>query len=595
MQIRLFLAALCLSSSLSATSAQHVLFQSHGIPQGNLGTAMMHVADTNNDGFDDLLVGQTENNNGQPGAVLCYSGKYFATGVQPEVLWVATPPTSSAGRFGSSMCEVATLTGDGATDFVIGMPNYQPTLGNTTGALFLVDGSTHQVVATIVGDTSTHLGQALVAVGDQDGDGKIDFAASAPQVAPSNNNSYIHIFSGGSFTAGTHTLATVTHWSRQVGWHDYGAAMASGFDLDGDGLFDLATSTPTYGFTFSEAGYIEVRRATPAQPLIGACTMNIAGEHFGASLDCRHDYNGDGAPDLIVGAPNWTPGFTGTQDGRVVVVSGAALMNGNLPLVLYTLSSASGPAPATAHFGAAVCASEDLNHDGVGDILVGAPEYKPSFPVGASVKGALHVYSGKTGVRIGGFVGGSNDHLGNAIVGGFDFLDGDTFLDFAVAASLADSPYTDCGIVRALRLFPCAPSTYCTAKTNSLGCTPSVASTGSPSVNPGALFVVTCSNLINQKSGIFFYSHRPLSAPFQGGFLCVQGPSIRIAEANSGGSATGADCTGGYTLDFAAQIHGGFDPSLVAGAEVFGQFQSRDQQSPSGTSLSNALRFVVQP
>ena len=39
----------------------------------------------------------------------------------------------------------------------------------------------------------------------------------------------------------------------------------------------------------------------------------------------------------------------------------------------------------------------------------------------------------------------------------------------------------------------------------------------------------------------------------------------------------------------------GADPSLGAGAEVFAQFWSRDPASPSHTSLSNALRFVINP
>ena len=37
------------------------------------------------------------------------------------------------------------------------------------------------------------------------------------------------------------------------------------------------------------------------------------------------------------------------------------------------------------------------------------------------------------------------------------------------------------------------------------------------------------------------------------------------------------------------------DPTLVVGAEVFCQQWSRDAASPSATSLSNALRFLVNP
>jgi hypothetical protein len=48
-------------------------------------------------------------------------------------------------------------------------------------------------------------------------------------------------------------------------------------------------------------------------------------------------------------------------------------------------------------------------------------------------------------------------------------------------------------------------------------------------------------------------------------------------------------------LDFNARIQSGIDASLIAGAEAFTQYWSRDPQSPSATSLSNALRFVINP
>jgi hypothetical protein len=83
--------------------------------------------------------------------------------------------------------------------------------------------------------------------------------------------------------------------------------------------------------------------------------------------------------------------------------------------------------------------------------------------------------------------------------------------------------------------------------------------------------------------------------PFQGGTLCVKQPTHRTPIQNSGGSATGSDCTGYFNMDFNALIQSGIDPNLVAGAEVFCQYWSRDSASPSTTSLSNGLRFLVAP
>jgi hypothetical protein len=72
-------------------------------------------------------------------------------------------------------------------------------------------------------------------------------------------------------------------------------------------------------------------------------------------------------------------------------------------------------------------------------------------------------------------------------------------------------------------------------------------------------------------------------------------PTVRTPVQGSGGSASGDDCSGYFSYDFNARIQSGVDPLLVPGAEVFCQYWSRDPWSASTTSLSNALRFLVQP
>jgi hypothetical protein len=164
-----------------------------------------------------------------------------------------------------------------------------------------------------------------------------------------------------------------------------------------------------------------------------------------------------------------------------------------------------------------------------------------------------------------------------------------------VAGSRSDVAGADCGTVKAYRLFPVAPVTYCTGKLNSLGCTPSISFSGSPSASSLAPYLVTCSSVISQKSGLLMYSHASHAAAFQGGTLCVRPPIRRTAQQNSGGSAGGNDCSGSFGFDFNARIQSGVDPALVIGAEVFGQYWSRDSVSPSTTSLSNAIRFLINP
>jgi hypothetical protein len=191
--------------------------------------------------------------------------------------------------------------------------------------------------------------------------------------------------------------------------------------------------------------------------------------------------------------------------------------------------------------------------------------------------------------------GGNTDHLGDAIVGAVDDFNSDTYLEFVAGGSLSDAGGTDGGTVHAYRLFPAVPSTYCTGKTNSLGCVPAMASSGVASLSSSSPFLITCSNVINQATGLLMYSHAPNAAPFQGGTLCVKAPLRRTATQNSGGNAAGSDCSGTFSFDFNAHLDVGGDPTLVVAADIHTQYWARDSASPSTTSLSNALRFLVNP
>jgi hypothetical protein len=161
----------------------------------------------------------------------------------------------------------------------------------------------------------------------------------------------------------------------------------------------------------------------------------------------------------------------------------------------------------------------------------------------------------------------------------------------------------DKGYVVALDLSE-TPQGYCTAKVNSQGCEPSIAFAGNSSATATSGFIVSAANELNQKTGMLLYSVvGAASTPFQGGILCLHSPLKRTPTQSSGGSPpTIHDCSGSYALDMNAFAHGALggnpDPSLlVPGTTVWCQAWGRDPgfALPDNTSLSNGLRFVVQP
>jgi hypothetical protein len=142
---------------------------------------------------------------------------------------------------------------------------------------------------------------------------------------------------------------------------------------------------------------------------------------------------------------------------------------------------------------------------------------------------------------------------------------------------------------------------YCTGKFNSLGCLPIASSTGVPSATSGSGYVVSCSNVLNNKAGVMLYTiNGPLNVPFQGGILCINTPIRRGVPLNAGGNPTGNDCSGTFSMDvnaFAVGALGGNPiPELqVAGTQVWAQFWGRDQgfPAPNNTTLSNGIRWSV--
>lgn len=148
------------------------------------------------------------------------------------------------------------------------------------------------------------------------------------------------------------------------------------------------------------------------------------------------------------------------------------------------------------------------------------------------------------------------------------------------------------------------PIVYCTAKLNSLGCTPSISGQGMPSASAVSGFVIQSIHMRNNKAGVLFYSNAGRAAlPFSGGTLCVGGPIKRVSGLASGGTPAPAnDCSGVFSVDLNAFRAGalGGNPSpflFVVGTTVNSQFWGRDPgfAAPFNTQLSDALEHTVGP
>jgi hypothetical protein len=307
-----------------------------------LGTAMDLRGDFNGDGINDLVIsapGASSDYVQHAGVVYIIPGRSdstdpfqtvdlanFLSGMDGVRIFGAQP----FNEIGGSIAYVGDTNGDGYDDVAIGLPSYSPPSGDIlVGAVYVLWGTTDKLDVdlgafaagtqgfVVFGANATDgLGTSVAAAGDINSDGYDDVLASLePAAVP-----------GVCVIFGKPTLTTVH--LRHVSGNDWGFRITNGDN-----------------------------------------TMWV----FAAAIAGAGDVNGDGHPDLVIGAPADAYGAAIVIIGHsnATAFTDVAVDASPLPSnVLFLMGSENGQ-----YVGQTVGSAGDYNGDGIGDLLVTTPNY----------------------------------------------------------------------------------------------------------------------------------------------------------------------------------------------------------------------------
>src|SRR5690606_6372489 len=281
-------------------------------------------------------------------------------------------------------------------------------IGSAYGRAYVFSGKDWATLWVSTGpEANAEFGRAVAGVLDMNHDGHDDFAVSA-------HNADL----GGPTDRGMvrvysgATGAILYTWFGTDDFGHFGRAIAGIGDMNGNGYPDLAIGAPDDGQSGFNAGFVVVKDGQIGGTIWSGPGFESSGK-MGTSVSGA-DVNGDGFMDVVIGAPGEANGF-----GRVKVVPGPW---GGAPIW-----SAQGDAQDDG-FGAAVAGAFDVNRDGKDDVLVGAPQTFTGAGYARILSGA------NTSVLWSTLLGDASSDRFGAVVAPLGDLDQDGWLEVAIGA-----------------------------------------------------------------------------------------------------------------------------------------------------------------
>jgi hypothetical protein len=451
-----------------------------------VGVSVSGLGDLNGDGIADLLVGANASDAGgiNSGAAYVVFGKADGSAVNLDNVALGSGGFKIVGEIagdeaGRSVAGLGDVNGDGCADLLVGAMNNAGGLGS--GAAYVVFGKTDGSAVNlddvalgtggfkIIGEAANDLAGASVAgLVDLNGDGRADLlvAANHNDAGGLNSGAVYVVFGKADGSAvnlddvalGIGGFKIVAEAAGDMSGSVVGKPISDAGDVNGDGISDLlvgANSNDAGGLN-SGAAYVVFGKADGSPVNLDDVALGIggfkiigeaAGNQVGDSVSGLGDVNGDGIPDLLIGAQISNAGgissgaayvVFGKADGSAINLDDVALGLGGFKIIGENAQDRAG---------ISVSGLGDLNGDDIPDLLVGT-----RFNEGGDFQsGAAYVVFGKAdgsainlddvalgtgGFKIAGEAGGD---MAGLSVSGLGDLNGDGRTDLLVGAFGSDA------------------------------------------------------------------------------------------------------------------------------------------------------------
>lgn len=290
------------------------------------GSAIAPLGDLDGDGVVDVAVGAPEDGDGgeRKGAVwVLFLNRSGAVRAHRKISLLSggfTGALDPLASFGSDVAPLGDLDGDGTIDLAVTTQPYLRT--GSVWILFLRPDGTVRANVEIAGDEEPAIatlgagwgfGTSVAAIGDRDGDGDQELAVGEVR-SPTGSDAlwFLHLHPSGQVES-ARRASTIPGGVLSAN-DRFGSSLSSGADYDGDGIDDLVVGAlgDTGGFDTYLQGAVWLLFLDPSGQIRGhrklsgtfGCLDPVLrfGSQFGSASAPLGDRNGDGVPDLAVGA-----------------------------------------------------------------------------------------------------------------------------------------------------------------------------------------------------------------------------------------------------------------------------------------------------